>query len=473
MDEVTQETRIQALYELSMQLSQTLDLNQLLNQVIDAIIQLTRAERCFLVLFENDDNQQLRAEVARNMEQESILDNSLEISRTVIQRCANNEEPILTVNAQEDQRFANQSSVRNYQLRSIMCVPLRARGRTIGAVYVDNRLASGIFQQPDLDLLITFAGQVGLALDNARLLEQAQAYAAELEQEITRHEQTEAELRQYRSHLEELVRERTKALRIEMAERQQAQEALQVYSQQLEAMVAERTRELEIIQEQFIRQEKLAAIGEFAGSVAHELRNPLGVISNSVYFLKTIMSESGDTVEEYLTLIETRIAETEQMVAGLLDFARTRVAQPEMLDLKEMVTEALSRQFIPPQVEVVTDVSAQLPPIYMDRLQLLQVLQNLITNAFQAMPAGGKLTIQAKLQPNTLHLTIQDTGIGMAVEVMERIFEPLFSTKTEGVGLGLAIVKRLLELNNGRISVQSQVGQGSAFFLALPTYKFS
>lgn len=166
-----QQARLAALYEVSSQLGTSLDLSEVLNQVMDAIIQLTGAERGFLMLFGSISGK-LQTMAARNMDQETIDGHSMPISRTVIERAAATGEGILTNNAQEDERFSSQQSVVGYQLRSILCAPLRARGRTIGAVYVDNRLFAGVFQQEDLDLLSAFANQAAIAIENARLFTQ-------------------------------------------------------------------------------------------------------------------------------------------------------------------------------------------------------------------------------------------------------------------------------------------------------------
>jgi signal transduction histidine kinase len=177
-----QEARLAALYEVSSQLGKTLDLGEVLNQVMDSIIQLTGAERGFLMLY-NADNGSLQTRAARNFDQETIEADAINISHTVIERAINIGEGILSSNAQEDARFSGQESVVGYQLRSIMCAPLRVRGQTLGAVYVDNRLFSGVFEQDDLGLLVTFANQAAIAIENARLFTQTdQALARRVEE---------------------------------------------------------------------------------------------------------------------------------------------------------------------------------------------------------------------------------------------------------------------------------------------------
>lgn len=189
----TQQTRLAALYEVSAQLGTTLDLTELLNQVMDSIIQLTGAERGFLMLQDNPTSS-LQTMVARSVDQEAIDDRSLEISRTVVERAVSSGQGIVTDNAQEDDRFAGLESVVGYQLRSIMCAPLRARGRIIGAAYVDNRLFAGVFQQDDLDLLEAFTNQAAMAIDNARLFTQTDQALARRVEELTLFQRIDQEL---------------------------------------------------------------------------------------------------------------------------------------------------------------------------------------------------------------------------------------------------------------------------------------
>jgi signal transduction histidine kinase len=165
-----QEARLAALYEVSSRLGKTLDLKEVLNQVMDSIIQLTNAERGFLMLYDEDSGK-LRSMAARNFEHETIKGQE-KISRTVVERTISSGQGVLTNNAQEDERFSGKDSVVGYQLRSIMCAPLQARGHLLGAVYVDNRLFDGVFTDEDLNLLVTFANQAAIAIDNARLFTQ-------------------------------------------------------------------------------------------------------------------------------------------------------------------------------------------------------------------------------------------------------------------------------------------------------------
>lgn len=159
--------RLLALQEVGAAINSSLDLDVVLQQVMDAIIRLTNAERAMLLLVNDGD---LEVKIARNISQET-LDNaaSLEISHSIVRKVAESGEPIVSINAQEDERFALQHSIVSYKLRSIVCAPLKIKGETTGVIYADNRVASGIFSDTDRDLLAVFADQAAVAIDNARL----------------------------------------------------------------------------------------------------------------------------------------------------------------------------------------------------------------------------------------------------------------------------------------------------------------
>jgi adenylate cyclase len=161
---------LEALYGVSQAIGSSLDLPQVLNEVMDQIIRLTGAERSFLMLVDPDTGE-LEFQAARNMDRETIGSSSFEISRSIVKQVASTGNPIVTTNAQVDPRFKTRESVIGYSLRSILCVPLRARGQVTGVTYADNRIRAGLFSERDLGLLTTFAGQAAVAIENARLFE--------------------------------------------------------------------------------------------------------------------------------------------------------------------------------------------------------------------------------------------------------------------------------------------------------------
>ena len=159
-----------ALYDVSQAVGSSLDLTQVLNEVMDQIIRLTGAERSFLMLVDPDTGE-LEFRAARNVDRETIASSSFEISRSIVSQVATSGQPVVTTNAQMDPRFRAQESVIGYNLRSILCVPLRYRGQVTGVVYADNRILTGLFSNRDRDLLAAFASQAAIAIENARLFE--------------------------------------------------------------------------------------------------------------------------------------------------------------------------------------------------------------------------------------------------------------------------------------------------------------
>jgi len=292
----------------------------------------------------------------------------------------------------------------------------------------------------------------------------------------------EEELRRYQEHLEELVEERTAELTraneqlvVEIAERKRAEKELKKYSERLKETVEERTQELRESQERLIRQEKLAVLGQLAGGVAHELRNPLGAIKNAAYFLNMVLEEPEPEVKETLRILEKEVATSEKIISSLLDFTHAKPPIRQQVDINHVVQEALSRITAPENVEVVSQLDEALPTILVDPDQLIQVFGNIILNGFQAMPEGGQLVISTTAvtgkppESGSVVISFSDTGVGIPEENLGRLFEPLFTTKAKGIGLGLAISKVLVEGHGGSIEVQSDVGKSSTFKVRLPT----
>ncbi len=226
--------------------------------------------------------------------------------------------------------------------------------------------------------------------------------------------------------------------------------------------------ELQKAQTQLVRQEKLAVLGQLAAGVAHEMRNLLGVISNAVYFLQLKLVPADTITQEYLEIIAGRIDEAEKLISNLFNLSFIPPAKPTETNVEALIMAALT-QYSPPEILTTsTDLNPNLPPILVNSEQIVQVLGNLLTNAYQAMPNGGELTLTARSDSQQVQISITDSGLGMSATVLEKIFEPLFTTKAKGIGLGLAVSKSFMTANNGHITVASVEGQGSTFTLYLP-----
>ncbi len=254
----------------------------------------------------------------------------------------------------------------------------------------------------------------------------------------------------------------------DVSERIRNQQEILDLNTELESRIALRTRELEAVQAQLVRQESLTALGRLAGGMGHELRNPLGVITNAAYYLKLIQPEAEGKVRDYLEIIEKESRIAGKIISDLLDYAQTRSPHRQDVTVQEMVARTLEMYPVPDNVHVILNLPS-MPRLYADRRQVEQVLCNLVSNACQAMSTGGTLIISALQEGKELVIRVQDTGIGIHPEHIGRIFEPLFSTKTKGIGLGLAVSRKLVEANGGRIEVHSQPGLGATLTVYLPT----
>jgi signal transduction histidine kinase len=254
-------------------------------------------------------------------------------------------------------------------------------------------------------------------------------------------------------------------------ERKRTEQKLKEYSEHLEAMVDERTRELRESQAQIVRNEKLAVLGQLAGGVGHELRNPLGVINTSVYYLKLAQPEAGKKIKQHISMIEQEVRNADKIISDLLDFAQNNPAELEQVQVGKLVRETLEKFPVPETIKVTLDLPDNLPDVIADPRQVGQVLGNLTVNACQSMsPKGGRLTIFSSVHNDLVTIGVRDTGTGISPENIKKIFEPLFTTKAKGIGLGLAVSWKLAESNGGRIEVESEPGKGSTFTLLLPTY---
>lgn len=222
------------------------------------------------------------------------------------------------------------------------------------------------------------------------------------------------------------------------------------------------------LQEKLLRSEKLAAIGQLASAVGHEIRNPLGVIKNSSYFLSMKLRDIADEkVMKHLKILQREVDSANLIVSDLLDFARKKPPTLKQTSLNDVVADALSHVSIPENIKATTKL-VEIPPMLLDREQIRRVFQNLILNAVQAMPEGGKLTIKTVKHEDSVKITLKDTGVGITEENLPKLFTPLFSTKARGIGLGLTICKQIVEDHGGNITVESKASKGSTFTIGLP-----
>jgi two-component system cell cycle sensor histidine kinase PleC len=282
-----------------------------------------------------------------------------------------------------------------------------------------------------------------------------------------------------RKRAEQELHEKNERLDAQNEELRATEEELQSAKEQLEERVKERTAELEATnkelieaQEQLVRSEKLAAIGQLAGGVGHELRNPLGAIKNAVYYVREKVAKNGlgqkePRVMEFLDIVDDEINASNKIISDLLGFSRVGKSSVSPTRIEKVIEDALSYVPIPENIELIKKLDTELPQVEVDSDQIRQVLVNLVTNATQAMPEGGKLTLTARQSESFLEVKVSDTGNGIPGDTIAKIFDPLFTTKAKGIGLGLAVCRTIIERHQGQIEAESEVGKGTTFTVKL------
>ena len=237
--------------------------------------------------------------------------------------------------------------------------------------------------------------------------------------------------------------------------------------------VTERKR----VEEQLVRSERLAAIGETVMMVGHDLRNPLQVMVNSLALWDEIHNSMPSDcrdfadkrgVDRLLERIERQLEYMNKIISDLQDYARPVKPEPISTDLLSFVKETISTIQIPENIQVSVESAKDVGHILLDPALMKRVFTNLITNAIQAMPNGGTLTVGMSTDEDSASIAVKDTGIGIPDDSLPRLFQPLFTTKSKGQGLGLPVCKRLVEAHGGSITVKSKVGIGTVFTVNLP-----
>jgi len=331
-------------------------------------------------------------------------------------------EAVLVEDIEKDPRFAKANDPK-YGGGSFICMPLRVGDRIVGVVNLAKKEAgtgSQSFGQTDLQFLNALMTYTAYAVDNARLFEEARAAA-----------------------------------------------------QRLEEVVEDQKLRLTLAQQQMLQAAKLSALGELVAGVAHELNNPLTVLIGTADMIE---SEAPDAVKRHVHLMREAINSAQYVVRGLLTFGRRMPLQKTRVDLAELTERVLGLTFGElhvAEVKVRKEISPDLPSVWADANQLQQVLVNLINNAKQAMAEvpSGERRLQISLRrgaPDRVRIQVQDSGPGIAADVVAKIFDPFVTTKSEGTGLGLSISYGIVREHGGSLSVESTPGQGATFIIDLP-----
>ncbi len=254
----------------------------------------------------------------------------------------------------------------------------------------------------------------------------------------------------------------------DITKRKRAEEALRVTNDELERRVTLRTAELAEAQENLVRKERLAVLGQLAGGVAHQIRNPLAAIMNATYVLKRHLSPGQHSnVDDAIRIIHDEVRHANVIITGLLDYARVRTPDRHPASVVELVERVLASGSINDDIEVERRIEDGVPLLRIDADQIHGAIFNLVRNAVEAMPDGGRLTVDVHAEADQVVVAVVDDGPGISPQVRAHLFEPLHSTKPMGIGLGLVTARTFIEAHGGRIS-HVDTETGARFEIRLP-----
>ena len=410
-------SQLAVLNNLGAKIASTLDLDTLLEKTVHLVQESFDYHHVSILTLDNEDQTFVMRAGAGGIAHLYPSGHSLKLGQGVVGWVGQQGEKLLVNDVNAEPRYINKYPDQ-ILTQSELSVPIRIGETVVGVLDLqsDHRHA---FDQNDILVMETVADQIAVAIENARLYEAEQAI---------------------RQNLEILVEERTQALRD--------------------------------AQEQLIRKERLAALGQLAGGIAHELRRPLSAINNVSFLIKSMMTDLDEETAKLLAILDDEVHHADHIITDLLEFARTGEAQPTSASIEKLVDEIIKNHPSPEGVTTKIQIPDDLSPAYIDLGHIRQALTNLIENAYDAMPEGGELSVNSEQWAvDSVQIEVSDTGTGIPPENLEKIFEPLFTTKQKGIGLGLAISKSLIEANDGRIEVESEVNVGTTFRVFLPVAK--
>ncbi len=263
----------------------------------------------------------------------------------------------------------------------------------------------------------------------------------------------------------------SEALHERRQELMKTQEELAQMNQVLEERVDKRTKELQTATQELVKTERLAAIGKMASIISHEIRNPLAVIGNATRLIKTLVQPTERRLLKQFDVIEGEIRQANSIISEVLDYARTREMIFTMVDVNSFLRELVLSFPMPGHISVQEELDPENVHVKVDAEEIKQALRNIITNAVDAMPTGGTLTVGSKVGRRVVCLYVKDTGVGIPEDIRQEMFSPFFTTKARGTGLGLAVVRKAIVRHKGKLFIKSELGKGTCFCVFLKIYR--
>jgi two-component system NtrC family sensor kinase len=502
------------LLEISQVLMSEVNLKHLADLVLDVVVRETGADRVSLMLL--DDEGYLSIVSAVGLPEETARNTRVRIGEGLAGWAVEKGQPlILTDEADFDPALLEAAQS---ETGSAIYMPLTVKGLTIGVLNVSQPDGGRPFRQDDVEFLSILGGQIAIAIENARLYEKMIQAKQEWEdtfdaiaEGISIHDRDFNILRANQA-LTKILNTTPRALIGQKCHRVfHCSESLHPSCPHHKTMETGEPQAFELqepslgnrtflvstyplhdaqgrltgsvhtikditaqkqIQAQLIQAEKLSALGRLAASLAHEINNPLQALRSGLALLLNRPLDA-EKRQRYIAVANREVERLIGIVERMLDFYRPSAEQQEATDINAILEEVLalaSKKLQHSKVSTQTKLAADLPPVRAVTSQIHQVFLNLLLNAIEAMPDGGRLTITTGLSPDRREALIafDDTGQGISQEEISRVFEPFYTTKLKGTGLGLAISYGIVERHGGRIEVRSKLGQGSTFTVRLP-----
>jgi len=422
---------LQLLLEVTKLINSSLDLKDVLEHVIDAVIRVTRAERGFLMTINPNDELEFR--VARNLDRTALEADGVAVSFSVVEQVRKTGIPVVVSDTLSTAASNRSPSVVELGLRSIMCVPFTTRERLAGLIYVDSHRQAKRFSDVDLELFQSLASQAAVAIEKSQLHDRLQQYSASLEAQV-------------RQRTEELVG---------------ANEGLK------QAYV-----ELQRAQAEIVEAEKLAAVGRLASGIAHEINSPLGVITSNIDTLGHLIQrvESGN-VDQPMEILQgiagsslAASARLRRIIKAFEAFAGLDQAEMKALSINDAIETvlALLEHEIGDRIAIIKQFGS-VESVTCSPGRMHQALMNLLLNAIQSIDGQGEVQIRTEQVADRVNVTIKDTGRGMTAEQLAKAFDAGFSRKGNrvGAGLGLIITGHIIRETDGDIQIRSAPGEGT------------
>ncbi len=547
---------INALYRAGKSLSTTVELPELLAQIMQLATTVIGAGTGSIMLLDNEHNT-LRIQAAVGIERDVIEETTLPLGSSIAGYVAQSGKPVMIEDIEKDKRFGRQSKD-HYRSKSLLCVPLKVKNEILGVINLTDKTGGENFNRQDLKLLTTFASQAAMAIDDAHHYEDARkklkqfTVLYEISSKLPDIDSFDRMSSLIHQSIREIVpldfsvwmswNQRSNKMTITFWEgwskepaarfldteiplsadkaisgsdrtalvfdyiRENLPEGYRIASfssvpiythgalfglfclgslkenaftidhEYISSIVASQATSIYERQRSILNATRLMTMGNMMSEISHDLRKPLTNIRGSLQVLKARFSDHSRD-EHIFAMVDQEILRLTELVKELVDFSNPNKYQMERRRVDEVISQVVKLVSSDAQmrdIEVLTDFADSLPSVSLNSNEMVEVMLNLVMNAFDAIKGGGTVTFSTRRLRDTdngkeyVRIEVADTGSGIEPEDFDRIFERYFTTKETGTGLGLAVVERIVMAHNGRVTSSSVPGQGTSFFVDLP-----